>query len=166
LGRLEAVLFISREPVGARKLAQFACLADGTEARTLIGQLNQVYDSCGSAFRVEEIAGGYRLLTRKQLGAYLRRVYPQVPDARLSTPALETLAVVAYRQPIARSEIEAIRGVQCGEILRQLMDRDFVRIVGRSSDLGRPFIYGTTKRFLEVFGLRSLDDLPGTAETR
>ena len=79
---------------------------------------------------------------------------------RLSAPALETLAVVAYRQPVLRAEMESIRGVQCGEMLRQLMDRDLVRIVGKSHDLGRPFLYGTTPRFLRTFGLRHLDDLP------
>src|SRR5262249_62030478 len=86
--------------------------------------------------------------------------------ARLSAPAMETLAVVAYRQPILRAEIESIRGVGCEDILRQLLERDLVRIVGRSEDLGRPLLYGTTKRFLEVYGLRSLDDLPRAAELR
>jgi segregation and condensation protein B len=81
-------------------------------------------------------------------------------EVRLSAPAMETLAVVAYRQPVLRAEVEAIRGVQCGEILRQLMERDLVRIAGRSEELGRPFLYGTTRRFLEVFGLRHLDELP------
>jgi segregation and condensation protein B len=84
-------------------------------------------------------------------------------EVRLSAPALETLAVVAYRQPLGRAEIEAVRGVQCGEILRQLMERDLVRIVGRSEELGRPFLYGTSKRFLQVFGLRHLDELPRPA---
>ena len=82
-------------------------------------------------------------------------------ETRLSAPALETLAVVAYRQPVLRADIEAIRGVQCGDILRQLMDRDLVRIVSRADDLGRPLLYGTTKRFLQIFGLRHLDELPG-----
>jgi segregation and condensation protein B len=85
---------------------------------------------------------------------------------RLSNPALETLAVVAYRQPVLRAQIEAIRGVQSGELLRQLMERDLVRIVGRSPELGRPFQYGTTKRFLRIFGLRQLDDLPRVASLR
>src|SRR6185295_14547324 len=87
-------------------------------------------------------------------------------EIRLSAPAMETLAVVAYRQPILRAEIESIRGVQCDDILRQLLERDLLRIVGRSEDLGRPLLYGTTKRFLELFGLRNLEELPRAAEFR
>jgi segregation and condensation protein B len=141
-------------------LAQLASLADGTEARTLIHRLNRLYDEERSAFRVEEIAGGFQLLTRPQFGPWLRRVHRVPVEVRLSAPALETLAVIAYRQPASRAEIEAIRGVHCGEILRQLMERDLIRITARSEDLGRPFLYATTKRFLQVFGLRHLDELP------
>jgi segregation and condensation protein B len=90
----------------------------------------------------------------------------QPSDLRLSAPALETLAVVAYRQPILRAEVESVRGVSSGELLRQLMERDLVRIAGRSDELGRPFLYGTTRRFLELFGLRSLDELPRAAALR
>lgn len=160
LSRLEAILFLAREPLGSRKLAQFAGLADGTEARTLIRRLNRLYDQEGSAFRAEEVGGGFQLLSRPKFGNWLRRVHRLPVELRLSAPALESLAVVAYRQPVLRADIEAIRGVDCGEILRQLMDRDLVRIVGRSHELGRPYLYGTTKRFLRQFGLRHLDDLP------
>lgn len=158
--RLEAVLFLAREPLSTRKLAQLAGLADGTLARTLIRRLNRWYDDTQSAFRAEEVAGGFQLLSRPAFGAWLRRVSPGGTELRLSAPALETLAVVAYRQPVLRAEVEAIRGVDCGEILRQLMDRDLVRTAGRSEELGRPYRYATTKRFLQVFGLRHLDDLP------
>ncbi len=111
-------------------------------------------------FRVEEVAGGFQLMTRAKFAPWLRRLYPAAPEVRLSPPAMETLAVVAYRQPVLRAEIEAIRGVQSGEVLRQLIERDLVRIAGRSNELGRPFLYGTTKQFLQVFGLRHLDELP------
>jgi segregation and condensation protein B len=158
--RLEAVLFLSREPLGTRKLAQLAHLADGTEARTLIRRLNRWYDESGSAFRAEEIAGGFQLMSRPKFGVWLRRLYNSPAEIRLSAPALETLAVVAYRQPVLRVEIEAVRGVDCGEILRQLMDRELVRTAGRAEELGRPYWYATTKRFLQIFGLRHLDDLP------
>lgn len=160
LARMEAVLFLAREPLATRKLAQLAHLADGTEARTLIRRLNRGYDELGSAFRAEEVAGGYQLLSRAQFGPWLRRFFQTTRDVRLSAPALETLAVVAYRQPVMRAEVEAIRGVECGEILRQLMDRDLVRTAGRADELGRPYRYATTKNFLQVFGLRHLDDLP------
>jgi segregation and condensation protein B len=160
LARLEAVLFLSREPVSTRRLAQLALLADGTEARTLVRRLNRHYDEGASAFRAEEVGGGFQLMTRPQFGTWLRRLYRSTGELRLSAPGMETLAIVAYLQPVMRSQIEAIRGVDCGEIVRQLMERDLLKIVGRSTDLGRPYLYGTTKRFLQAFGLRHLDDLP------
>ena len=146
--------------MSSRKLAQLAGLADGTKARTLVRTLNRVYDAEGRAFRVEEVAGGFQLMTRPKFAAWLRRLHSTPVEVRLSGPAMETLAVVAYRQPVLRADIEAIRGVQSGEVLRQLIDRDLVRIVGRSDELGRPFLYGTTKQFLQIFGLRHLDELP------
>jgi segregation and condensation protein B len=160
LSRLEAILFLAREPLSARRLSQYANLADGTEARTLIRHLNDRYDQQSRAFRVEEIASGFQLLTRPQFASWLRRLGHVPSEIRLSAPALETLAVVAYRQPVLRVDIEAVRGVNCGEILRQLMDRDLIRICGRSEELGRPYLYGTTKRFLQTFGLVDLDQLP------
>lgn len=166
LCRLEAALFLAREPMTTRRLAKLAALADGTEARSLLRRLNGLYDQSGTAFRVEQVAGGYQLLTRPIFGPWLRRLIQAPIEARLSTPAMETLAVVAYRQPAGRAAIEAIRGVQCSDILRQLMDRDLVRIVGRSDDLGRPLLYGTTKRFLQLFGLRDLEELPMADQLR
>jgi segregation and condensation protein B len=153
-------LFLASEPLSLRKLAQSANLTDATEARTLLGQLRRRYDERGGAFQVEQLAGGYQLMTRPKFAPWLRPIAPMEREIRLSAPALETLAVVAYRQPVLRAEVEAIRGVACGEILRQLMERDLLRIVGRSEELGRPLRYGTTKRFLEVFGLCNLDQLP------
>jgi segregation and condensation protein B len=158
--RVEAVLLLAREPFSSRKIAQLAQLEDGTQARTLIRRLNTLLDDAGRAFRVEEVGGGYQLLTRQKFASWLRRLTHVPGEVRLSTVALETLSVVAYRQPVLKADIEAIRGVNCGEILRQLMERDLVRIGGRSEELGRPYLYTTTKRFLQQFGLRSLDDLP------
>jgi segregation and condensation protein B len=143
-----------------RKLSQYANLADGTEARTLIRRLNDLYDRSARAFRVERVGGGYQLMTRPQFATWVRRLEHAPQETRLSAPTLETLAVIAYRQPVLRAEIEAIRGVNCGEILRQLMERDLVRISGRSDELGRPYYYATSKRFLCLFGLESLDQLP------
>jgi segregation and condensation protein B len=160
VAQLEAVLFLAREPLGTRKLAQLTGLADGTEARTLVRKLNRLYDAEGCAFRIEEVAGGVQLMSRPKFAPWLRRLHSVPVEVRLSAPMMETLAVVAYRQPVLRAEIEAVRGVQCGEILRQLMERDLVRIVGRSEELGRPFQYGTSRQFLRVFGLRRLEELP------
>ena len=163
---LEAILLIAKEPLSARKLAAMAGLADPTQARTLARRLNEQYDLFGHAFRVEEIAGGMQLLTRPQFAAWLRRLEHVPGEVLLSQGMLETLAIVAYRQPILRAEIEAIRGVTCDEVLRQLMQRDIVRIYGRQEDLGRPYLYGTTKRFLQLFGLQSLDSLPRAQKIR
>ncbi len=160
LARVEAALFLVREPISSRRIAQLTNLADGTSARTLTRSLNSIYDKSGSAFRVEEVAGGFQLMTRPMFGPWLRRILQSPVEIRMSVPALETLAVIAYRQPVLRADIEAIRGVQCGDILRQLMERDLVRITGRADELGRPLMYSTTKRFLQVFGLRHLDELP------
>ena len=160
LARIEALLFLAREPLSSRKIAQLVNLADGTEARTLVRRLNRMLDDGSSSFRVEEVAGGFQLMTRPMFGPWLRRFLQTPSEMRLSSPALETLALVAYRQPVVRADLEAIRGVQCGDILRQLMERDLVRIWGRADELGRPLVYGTTKRFLQVFGLRHLGELP------
>ncbi len=160
--RLEAVLFLTRDPISSRKLSRYVGLADGTEARAMVRQLNQMYDSAGRAFRVEEVAGGFQLLSRAVFAPWLRRLQHTPQETRLSAPAMETLAVVAYRQPVIRADVEAIRGVTCGEMLRQLMERNLVRISGRSEELGRPYLYTTTRRFLQMFGLQSLEKLPRT----
>jgi segregation and condensation protein B len=164
--RLEAVLFLSREPLSLRKLAQMANLADATEARTMLQSLRQRYDERGCAFQISQVAGGYRLMSRREFSPWLRPKGAADQALRLSTPAMETLAVVAYRQPVLRAEVEAIRGVACGEILKVLLERDLLRIVDRSEELGRPLRYGTTKRFLEVFGLCNLEQLPWAEHLR
>jgi segregation and condensation protein B len=164
--RLEAVLFLAREPMSLRRLAQLANLADATEARTVLKGLEARYDERQCAFQVTQVAGGYQLMSRREFVTWVRPQSAHGHDFRLSPPSLETLVVVAYRQPILRAEVEAIRGVACGEILRQLLDRDMLRIVGRSEELGRPLRYGTTKRFLEVFGLSNLEELPWAGELR
>jgi len=160
LARLEAALFLAREPLSIRRLAKLARLTDGTRARALIRELKRLQDEAGAAFRVEQIAGGFRLLTRAPLGPWVRRLLGTPPETRLSAAALETLAIVAYRQPVTRGEIEAIRGVGCEDMLRQLMERDFVAIGGRTEDLGRPNVYVTSRRFLQAFGLARIEDLP------
>ena len=163
LARLEAALFLAREPLSTRRLAKLAGLADGTRARTLLRELKRLHDDSGSAFRVEHVAGGFRLLTRTPFGPWVRRLTGAPPETRLSAAALETLAIVAYRQPVTRAEIEAIRGVGCEDMLRQLMERDLAAIGGRTEDLGRPNVYVTSRRFLEAFGLARIEDLPPIA---
>lgn len=158
--RVEGVLLLARMPLNARRIAQLAGLEDGTRTRTLIRLLNEQYDRAGRAFQVKQVAGGYQLRTRPQFARWLRQLDHLPAPTRLSGPAQETLAVVAYRQPLTRADIEAIRGVSCGEMLRQLLDRGLVRIAGRSEHLGHPFLYATTRLFLTTFGLGGLESLP------
>jgi len=160
MARLEAVLFLADEPLTARKLATAASLPDINTVRQMIEQLRNLLQESGSSFQVEEMAGGYQLLTRPEFYPWLVRLRRIAPDSRLSPALLETLAVIAYRQPVMRADIEAIRGVHCGEALRQLMERKLVQIVGRHDSLGRPVLYGTTRKFLQAFGLKELSELP------
>ena len=160
LARVEAALLIADEPLTARKLADVAGLADSAEARAIVERLQRLYDLDASAFQVEEIAGGYQLLTRPQYHPWLARLKRTGHELRLTPTTLETLAVVAYKQPIMRAEVEKVRGVACGEVIRQLMEKGLVRVAGRHDSLGRPQLYGTTKKFLQAFGLKSLASLP------
>ena len=158
--KLEAALFLAKEPMTSRRLAQLAGLPEGSKTRQLVRGLNKRYDDDQSAFCIVEVADGFQLRTRPEFATWLVRMQ-EVPTAvRLSNPAMETLTVIAYRQPIPRAEVERIRGVQCGDLIRQLLDQDLAKIVGRSEDLGRPYLYGTTQKFLRVFGLYSLNELP------
>jgi segregation and condensation protein B len=166
LAVVEATLMAADEPLQARRLAVIAGLKDGTEARRLVRKLQRLYDDDRTAFQVEELAGGFQLLTRPQFHPWLMRMRRTGNDLRLSGAARETLAIVAYRQPIMRADIEAVRGVQCSEILRQLMEKGLIRIAGRHDSLGRPVLYGTTRKFLQIFGLRSLQDLPHAEQLR
>jgi segregation and condensation protein B len=160
LAAVEAALFLADEPLTARKLATLAGLGDGNQARSQVLRLQAMYSAEGSAFEVEEIAGGYQLLTRAEFHPWLSRLRSQGGDPPLSAAARETLTIIAYRQPITRADIEAIRGVGAAEVLRQLMERGLIRLAGRDDSLGRPALYETTRKFLLHFGLRSLRDLP------
>ena len=164
--RVEAVLMVADGPLTPRRIAQHAMLPDAADAKRAIEWLNAAYDRDGTAFRVERIAAGYRLLTRPELATWLDRLHRRADRLKLSPPALETLTIVAYRQPCTRADVEAVRGVQSAEMLKYLMERGLVRIAGEHDSLGRPYLYETTKQFLELFGLRSLADLPRAAELR
>ncbi len=166
MARIEAALLVSDGPLTARRVAQLATLADLQEARRLIDRLNVAYDRDNTAFRIERVASGYRLLTRPQYAFWLGKLHHRQAELKLSPPALETLAIVAYRQPMTRAEVESIRRVQCADMLKHLMDRGLVRIAGEEDTLGRPFLYETTRQFLELFGLKDLDDLPQAVTLR
>ncbi len=170
--RIEALLMAADRPISDGKIADLLGLATGTgesparAVRDAIEQLNAEYSSTGRTIRVEALAGGRQVLTLPAFAPVVSTLRGQKQQTRLTQPALETLAIVAYRQPIQRAEIESIRGVACGEVLRSLLERRLVRIVGRAEELGRPMLYGTTAEFLKVFGLGSLADLPQSKELR
>ena len=162
---LEAVLFASNEPLREARLAEIA----GTTAKQVcehIKKLNEKYHANNNAFRIEQIAGGFQMLTLSCYNHWLKELLRVRDEGKLSPAALETLAIISYKQPIIRVDIEAIRGVAVGEIVRGLMYKGLVKIVGRAEVLGRPMLYGTTKKFLEVFGLNSLKDLPKVEELK
>ena len=128
--------------------------------RETIDDLNAQYRATGRVFRIEQVAGGYRLMTLPDFARFIAAFHQQRVQQRLSKAALETLAIIAYRQPVTRAEVEGIRGVACGEVLKTLMDHRLVTIQGRAEELGRPILYGTTRQFLDTFGLGSIEDLP------
>lgn len=131
-----------------------------------IAELNRTYESSGRAFTISERAKGWRIFTRVDYGDFVRQLFPGRRPERLSAPAMETLAIIAYRQPITKAAIEAVRGVSCDGMLQKLLDRELVRIGGRAELPGRPLLYETTDLFFEHFGIRSIDDLPNSSELR
>ncbi|HAW30888.1 SMC-Scp complex subunit ScpB [Gimesia maris] len=160
MAKVEAVLFVADSALSTRKIAQLATLANASEARELIDQLNAALEATHSAFHIKRVATGYQMMTQPQFSFWLNKLHQRQAALKLSSPAMETLAIVVYRQPITRADIESIRGVQSAEMLKQLMDRGLVRIGGKDDSLGRPFLYESTRKFLEIFGLKNLDDLP------
>jgi segregation and condensation protein B len=161
----EAVLFASDEPLREARLADIVGTS-ASQIRQHIDNLNNKYQANNNAFRIEQIAGGYQMMTLSSYNHWLKKLLRERDAGKLSPAALETLAIIAYKQPIIRADIEAIRGVAVGEIIRNLMYKGLVKIIGRAEILGRPLLYGTTKKFLEVFGLHSLKDLPKIEELK
>ncbi len=157
---VEALLFASDVPVEADRIREVLDLSSADEARAIVGGLRERYAARDSALEIVEAGGGYRMLTRPEVAPWLVRLARSRTRARLSRPALETLAIVAYRQPVSRPDIDAIRGVNSEGVLDNLMEKRMVRIAGRKEAPGRPFLYETTREFLVAFGLRDLGDLP------
>lgn len=174
--RVEAVLMTADRPLGERRIASILELAEdeaskasasgASRVRDVIEDLNASYEASGRSFRIERVAGGLQVMTMPAYAEDIARLRGARQQWRLSQAAMETLAIIAYRQPILRADLEAIRGVSCGEVLRGLHERRLVKIAGRAEELGRPILYGTTREFLETFGLASLEDLPQSKELR
>ncbi len=161
---LEALLLSTHHPLTAGRLAELMDLPATKPVRQAIVDLNAQYEESRRSFRIEQVAGGYQILTLPEFGESLKKLHQREIDAKLTKAALETLAIIAYKQPILRADIEAIRGVACGETIRNLMEKRLVNIASRAEEPGRPILYGTTRRFLEVFGLNSLKELPQSEE--
>lgn len=166
---VEAVLFSLDRPSPADRVAE-AIGASGDASidvgavEAAVARLNEAYERSGRAFRIERVGGGLRVMTLPEFAPFLASFQRSRASGRLSKAALETLAIIAYRQPVTRAHLEAIRGVACGEVLRSLLDRKLVMIKGRAEELGRPMLYGTTRQFLDQFGLATLKDLPEASE--
>jgi segregation and condensation protein B len=179
---VEAILFASQKPVSAKELSSFlkgaadsakedpsiACFAKvkAPQLQDAIEQLEKEFAETGRAFEIRESAAGWQLVTKADFAPWLRQLFPENRQARLSAPAMETLAIIAYRQPITRADIEAVRGVAVDGVMQTLLDRNLVRIAGRADIAGRPLLYETTQFFMEHFGLKNLDDLPNASELR
>ena len=162
---VEAILFASDEPLTDARLANIIEISV-KQVRQHLENLNEKYEANNNAFRIEQIAGGYQMLTLSSYNHWLKKMLRVRSDTKLSPAALETLAIIAYKQPVMRADIEAIRGVAVGEIIRSLCYKGLVKIAGRAEVIGRPMLYGTTKKFLETFGLNTLKDLPKIEELK
>ena len=160
---LEALLLSSSEPVTAARLGRVVPDTSAREVREDIEALNESYAAEGRGFRIEDVSGGHQLRTLPELARFVQQLEP-VPPLRMSRASLETLAIIAYKQPVTRAEIEHVRGVDAGPMLRGLLERRLARIAGHREVPGRPILYATTPRFLEVFGLAGLSDLPTLRE--
>lgn len=160
---IESLLFVSDTPLSVERLKSILTGVDGKEIRDALGALSGEYDARKGGFYLSEVAGGYQIRTRPDYNEWIRLLLKPTP-LRLSQPALETLAIIAYRQPIIRADIEHLRGVDCGGVLRILMEKKLVRVLGRKEIPGRPLIYATTRQFLEMFDLKDLKELPTARE--
>ncbi|SRR5579862_6736276 len=175
---LEALVFASQKPLSAREICSLLRSAPAdteaaafskvkeAEIAALLEQIKIEYIEGGRGFQLAEQASGWQLVTDPRAAPWVRLLYPEARPTRLSGPALETLAIIAYRQPITRADIEAVRGVAVDGVVQSLLDRNLIRIAGRAEIPGRPLLYETTQYFLEHFGLKNLDEMPNCEELR
>lgn len=157
---VETLLFITDQPIGIAKITQTIGAKDRDEVESAVREIKKDYEERGAAIQVLEIAEGYQMATKSDYAQYVRTLFKEKMAMRLSTAALETLSIVAYKQPLTRAEIEQIRGVEVIAALETLLEKGLIRVAGRKESVGRPLLYGTSPDFLRRFGLRSLEDLP------
>ncbi len=161
---IEAMLFVSDKPLFVNEIKGVLEDVDARQVKDTLVELAKEYEDINRAFRIKEIAGGYQIVTNTTLAPWLKKLYKTSGADRLTGPSLETLAIVAYKQPATKPEIEAIRGVNVDGVLKTLIEKSLVKIVGRRETVGRPILYGTTSEFLQYFGLNSLEELPKLEE--
>ncbi len=165
---IESLIFASEEQITAKQireiLSSFSIKTDVNKIDQIVNALNEEYNTSASSFEIIKVAGGYQFATRKEFGIYVGKLFDEKQRKKLSQSSIETLAIVAYKQPITRSEIEFIRGVNVDYIVNSLLERDLVCITGRAETPGRPILYGTTDTFLKILGLNSISDLPKLKE--
>jgi len=161
---IEAMFFVSDKPLFVNEIKGVLEEFDAQQVKDIISQLRKEYEDIDRAFRIKEIAGGFQIVTDPMLAPWLKKLYKTSGMDRLSGPSLETLAIIAYKQPTTKPEIEAIRGVNVDGVLKTLIEKNLARIAGRKDTVGRPILYGTTSEFLQYFGLSSLEELPNLEE--
>jgi len=157
---IEALLFVNEKPLLVDQIRNLFEEMNSNEIRSILLELQNEFETNKRGIRIAEVAGGFQMITSPEYAPFIKKFYSKRQAQKLSTPALETLAIIAYKQPVSRLEIESLRGVNVDGVISSLLDRNLIRITGRRECLGRPFVYGTTKEFLEYFGLKSLEDLP------
>lgn len=161
---VEALILASTEPLPAPKILELIGEGNGKDIDAIVQELNQRYELTGTSFRIRQIAGGYQIYIRPEFTGYVEEMFTRRRKMRMTQPALETLAIIAYRQPVTKTEIEHIRGVASDGVLHTLLEKDLIAIKGRAKGVGKALQYGTTDEFLKLFGLNSLEDLPKMSE--
>jgi len=161
---LECLLFVSAKPLTINRLSSVIEEANQKEIEEALNQLSEEYSKAQKPVFIQKVAGGWRMATRKEYAEWIRNLFSKEMTYNLTQAALETLAIVAYRQPITTQEVELIRGVSSGGVLRGLLEKNLIKIAGRKEAIGRPIIYRTTDKFLEYFGLESISDIPPLEE--
>ncbi len=163
-GIIEALLFVAGEPLSIDRIKNILEDADKKSIQDMLWELQHEYDMRLSGLRIVEVAGGFQIASRPELAQWIKRLRKVKQSSRLSKPSLETLAIIAYKQPLVKAEIEDIRGVDSSGVIKGLLDKHMIKIVGRKDVAGRPILYATTREFLQYFGLRDISDLPTLKE--
>lgn len=161
---IEAILFVSEKPVSPQQIKPVFQDLEISRIKELILELKGDYEKASGGLRIEEVAGAFQMVTSLGIAAFLKEYFKQRDSQRLSIPALETLSIVAYKQPLTRLDIESLRGVNVDGVIKSLLEKNLIRITGKKDIPGKPFVYGTTRQFLEYFGLNSLEELPKMEE--